>query len=339
MAKSADTTATFLQLNDSLGKSGFAPVYLLHGEEGWFIDALTDKLEATVLTDAERSFNQTILYGRDVKVNDLLSTVRRFPMMSNYQLVVVREAQDMKDWDKMLSYFEQPLPSTVLVIAWKNGKMDSRTKTFKAISKFQVYHAEKLRDYQIKSWIPQFCRMKGRSIDQAAADMLVDLLGADLPAVHNELEKIFVTVKDEFIRTGHVEANVGFNREYNVFELQNALGQRDFNRSVQIAHQMAHRAERGEIHRIVPVLFGFFSKVVSMHYLGSAPDNVVAGELGVNPYFVKDYRTAARLYPLRDLEHAIGQIKYLDLRLKGVHRGNAEDGDLLIETVVSILRN
>lgn len=339
MAKSAETTEQFLQLSSSIGKDGFSPVYLLHGDEGWFIDALTARLEDSVLTEAEKSFNQNIVYGRDIKVNDLLAMVRRFPMMSNYQLVVVKEAQDMKDWDKMLSYFESPLPSTVLVIAYKEGKMDSRTKTYKAIARHTVFLSEKLRDYQIKKWIPKFCHLKGRSIDQAAADMLVDLLGADLNAVHNELEKIFITVKEEFIRTGHVESNVGFNREYNVFELQNALGQRDFNRSVQIAHQMAHRAERGEIHRIVPVLFGFFNKVLSMHYIGQSPDGDVARELGVNPYFVKDYRTAARMYPLRDVEKAIGQIKYLDLRLKGIHRGSAGDGDLLVEAVVNILRN
>jgi DNA polymerase-3 subunit delta len=169
--------------------------------------------------------------------------------------------------------------------------------------------------------------------------MLVDLLGADLILIHNELEKMFITVKDEFIRQHHVEQQVGFNREYNVFELQSALGMKDFNRSIQIAHQMGVKAERGEIHRIVPVLFGFFNKVMSTHYLAGKSDQELASELGVNPYFVKDYRTAARNYNLNSLENALGQIKFLDLRLKGIHRGSAGDGDLLVEAVLAILKN
>jgi len=339
MAKQSGTIDQFLSLSKRFAAKDWVPLILLQGEETWFVDALTSIIEDGVLTEAEKSFNQTILYGKDTKPNELVSIVRRYPMMSNYQLVVVREAQQMESLDILLPYFETPLPSTILVLAFKDSKMDSRTKIYKAIAKGVVYTADKLRDYQIKGWIPQFCHLKGRSIDNAAVDMLVDLLGADLTLIHNELEKMFITVKDEFIRQHHVEQQVGFNREYNVFELQSALGMKDFNRSIQIAHQMGVRAERGEIHRMVPVLFGFFNKVMSAHYLAGKTDQEMATELGVNPYFVKDYRLAALNYNMNDLEKALGQIKYLDLRLKGVHRGSAEDGDLLVETVLGILKN
>jgi len=339
MAKQSGTIDQFLSLSKRFAAKDWVPLILLQGEETWFVDALTSIIEDGVLTEAEKSFNQTILYGKDTKPNELVSIVRRYPMMSNYQLVVVREAQQMESLDILLPYFETPLPSTILVLAFKDSKMDSRTKIYKAIAKGVVYTADKLRDYQIKGWIPQFCHLKGRSIDNAAVDMLVDLLGADLTLIHNELEKMFITVKDEFIRQHHIEQQVGFNREYNVFELQSALGMKDFNRSIQIAHQMGVRAERGEIHRMVPVLFGFFNKVMSAHYLAGKTDQEMATELGVNPYFVKDYRLAALNYNMNDLEKALGQIKYLDLRLKGVHRGSAEDGDLLVETVLGILKN
>lgn len=339
MSKQSGTIEQFVSLNKRFAAKDWAPLILLQGEETWFIDALTAKIEEGVLTEAERSFNQTIVYGKEVKSAELAGIVRRYPMMSNYQLVVLKEAQNLENWDILLPYLEAPLSSTIFVIAYKNGKMDSRTKVYKAIAKGIVYTADKLRDYQVKAWIPQFCHLNGRSIDNAAVDMMVDLLGADLTLIHNELEKMFITVKDEFIRQHHVEQQVGFNREYNVFELQSALGMKDFNRSIQIAHQMGVRAERGEIHRVVPVLFGFFNKVVSAHYLMSKSDLEMASELGINPYFVKDYRLAARNYNMNDLEKALGQIKFLDLRLKGVHRGSADDGDLLVEAVLSILKN
>jgi DNA polymerase-3 subunit delta len=339
MAKQSGTIDQFVSLSKRFAAKDWSPLILLQGDETWFVDALTAQIEEGVLTEAERSFNQTIVYGKEIKSSELAGMVRRYPMMSNYQLVVLKEAQNLDNWDVLLPYLEAPLVSTIFVVVFKNAKMDSRTKVYKAMAKGTVFTAEKLRDYQVKGWIPQFCHLKGRSIDNAAVDMLVDLLGADLTLIHNELEKMFITVKDEFIRQHHVEQQVGFNREYNVFELQSALGMKDFNRSIQIAHQMGVRAERGDIHRMVPVLFGFFNKVVSAHYLMAKSDQEMAAELGVNPFFVKDYRLAARNYNLNDLEKALGQIKYLDLRLKGIHRGSAEDGELLVDAVLSILKN
>ncbi|MBL7812403.1 MAG: DNA polymerase III subunit delta [Bacteroidetes bacterium] len=340
MAKTAETISKYLSLSEQIGSGKFTPLYLLYGEETYFIDSLVQQLENAILPEAERSFNQSVLYGRDIKINDLMGMARRYPMMSKYQVILVKEAQDCKDWEKMLPYFESPLDSTILILAYKNAKPDKRQATWKPFQKHTQYEAEKMRDYQIKDWIPEFVRRKGRSIDRAAVDMIVDFLGADLTVIHNELEKIFITVKEDFIRSAHIEANVGLNREYNVFELQSALGQRNFNRSVQIAHQIAARAEKGDIMRMVPVLFSFFSKILQVHAMKSVPDErELARQLGVNPFFVKDYLLAARNYKGNDLERVFSSLKYLDLRLKGVHRGSAEDGDLLIETVLTILKN
>lgn len=333
------TIDDFLKLEAEIKSGEFRPVYLLQGEETWFIDRLTDLFEEMVVPEAERSFNQTICYGREIGAKDLQSIVRRYPMMGNRQLVVVKEAKNFDEWENMIGYFESPLQSTILVLAFKGAKMDSRTKVYKAISKYKVYLADKLRDYQVKPWIPRYTEIKGKTIDPAAANMLFDFLGADLTAIHNEIDKMSITVKEPIIRKHHIEENVGFNREYNVFELQNALGVKDFNRSVQIAHQMGRSSDKGELLRSVPTLHGFFSKIVLTHYNNAKNDQELAGVLGVSPYFVKDYRSAVRFYSLPSLENALGQIKYLDLRLKGVNRGTASDRDLFVETVVNILKN
>jgi DNA polymerase-3 subunit delta len=254
-------------------------------------------------------------------------------------VIIVKDAQDIKEFDKLMSYLENPLPSTVLVCAFRGNKMDMRTKIGKQADKFGgAYYAAKLRDYQIKDWLPEYLRQKGRSIDGAAIQMLVELLGADLPLIHNELDKLMINVKDEFIRPVHVEANVGFNREYNVFELQSALGLKNFNKAIQIAHHMSARAEKGEILRMVSNLHGYFGKILLVQQMAGASKGEVASSLGVNPFFVEEYMIAAKNYSPGDMERAFNQIKLLDLKLKGVHRGGASDGEILIETVLGILR-
>lgn len=338
MAKSSDTISSYLTLMTEIKSRKFSPIYLLHGEETYFIDSLTDLLENTVLPEAERSFNQTVVYGKELKMPDLVSMAKRYPMMSDYQLIVVKDAQDLKEWDMLLNYVENPLKSTIIVFAFRNAKMDLRTKVGKTLASFREFNSEKLKEYQIANWLPKFAQSKGRSIDVEAIERIKDLLGSDLPLIHNELEKIFVTVKEEFIRASHVEEHVGFNREYNVFELQTALGYRNFNKSVQIAHQMSLRAEKGELMRMVPVIFGFFTKVIIAHTSKAASKNDLAAELGVRPFFVDDYLAAKSNYSLGELDWVISQLKYLDLRLKGVNRGAATDGELLIEAVVNILR-
>lgn len=339
MAKLSETISKYLELRRKIQSKQFSPVYLLHGEEVYFIDALTDLLENTIIPVSERSFNQTLVYGKEVKIHDLIAMARRYPMMSEHQVIIVKDAQDIKDFDKLLGYLVNPLPSTVLICAFRGSKLDMRTKLGKQADQFGgTYLAAKLRDYQIKEWLPEYFKQQGRSVDGAALQMILDLLGADLPLIHNELDKLFINVKDEFIRTTHVESHIGFNREYNVFELQSALGVKNFNKAIQIAHHVSNRAEKGDILRVVSNLNTYFGKVLILQQMGSVNKSQVASALGVNIYFVDEYMTAAKYYSFSDMERVFNQIKLLDLRLKGVIKGSATDGELLIEAIVGILR-
>ncbi|MFN5889432.1 MAG: DNA polymerase III subunit delta [Bacteroidota bacterium] len=338
MAKQIETVANYLTLKNHFQQGQFAPVILLQGDEVYFIDDLTNLLESLVLNESEKSFNQTIVYGKETKTNDLVGMARRYPMMSKYQLIVVKDAQELKDLDKLEAYLENPLPSTVLVLAFRGSKIDARTRFAKLCSKHILYTADKLRDYQIKEWLPNFLRMRGRSIDTQAVNLLLDYLGSELGIIQNELEKVMISVKEEFIKVSHIEAHVGFNREYNVFELQNALGQRNFNKSVQIAHQMGKKSDKGELMRVSSTLMGYFSKILVLKNSAVTSEFEAAKILGVNPFFVKDYVTASRNFRLEDLEVVFNLLKLMDLRMKGVHRGAASDGDILLETVLGVLR-
>lgn len=339
MAKTADTVDNYIGIKDKINGKTFSPIYLLHGTEPYFIDAVSDLLEKSILPESERSFNQSVLYGKEVKMNDLISMARRYPMMSKYQVIIVKEAQEMKEWDKFESYAAQPLESTILVICYRNAKFDMRLKTGKAIAKYEVFLSEPLRDYQLKQWIPNYFKSQGRTIDPLAVERLIDLLGIELSVIHNEIEKLLLSVKEQFIKVAHIDEYVGMNRTYNVFELQNALGYKNFNKAVQIAHHMSGRVERGDMLAMVPVIFRFFTKVLQVHNSAGKSEPELAGVLGVNGYFVKDYLAAARNYRVQDLERVFNHLKLLDLKLKGVHRGTAGDGELLVETVVNILKN
>ncbi len=337
MAKKASATELFLQYEKEIRSGKFAPVYVLFGEETYFIDKVTHLLENSVVPEESKSFNQHILYGKEINSNDLVSICKRYPMMSDLQLIVVKDAQDLKDMDALATYFENPLNSTVLVLAMRKGKMDMRSKVAKAASKHKVTEFAPLRDYQMRDWLPVFAESKGKRVDIDAINRLIDLIGADLTKIHNELEKIFATVNEEFIRVKHIDEHVGFNREYNVFELQTALGARNFNRSIQIAHQMGATMEKGEMMRNLVVLQKYFSNILLLHGINNADKFEIAKTLGVNPYFLDEYMRAKSHYNLLDLENVMNQLKYLDLRLKGINRGAASDGDLLVEAVVKIL--
>lgn len=337
MAKKASATELFLEYDKEIRARNFAPVYVLYGEETYFIDKVTQLLEQGVVPEESKSFNQHIHYGKEISPNDLVAMCKRYPMMSDYQLIVVKDAQDVKDLESITNYLENPLQSTVLVLAMRKGKMDMRSRMAKAASKHKVTEFAPLRDYQMRDWLPVFAESNGKRIDTDAINRLIDLIGADLSKIHNELEKIFATINEDFIRVRHIDEHVGFNREYNIFELQTALGSRNFNRSIQIAHQMSVTMEKGEMMRNVVVLQKYFSNILLLHGVNTSDKYEVAKVLGVNPYFVDEYVKAKSLFNLLDLENVMNQLKYLDLRLKGINRGAATDGDLLVETVVKIL--
>jgi DNA polymerase-3 subunit delta len=322
----------------------FKPIYLLQGDEPYFIDQIVDFMENNILSDMERGFNQTVLYGKDTDMSAVLNAAKRFPMMSDYQLVVVKEAQDL-DWPKgdrenayLINYFEKPQPSTILVFAYKQGSIDKRKKLFKAISNSGVvFQSDPVRDYKIVAWIQDFLQSKGYKIAPAALNLLAEYLGTDLSKIVNELEKLFLNIdKSVIIDTDLIQRNIGISKDYNVFELQKALATRNVLKSNQIINYFAENPKSNPLVMVMANLYGYFSKILKYHYLTNKAD--AAKELGVCPFFVKDYESASRTFSLAKTYQIISYLREYDLKSKGLDStGNTEDGELMKELVFKIL--
>ncbi|MBS1522710.1 MAG: DNA polymerase III subunit delta [Bacteroidetes bacterium] len=325
----------------------YKPLYLLHGDEPYFIDQVSNFVEDELLSEAERGFNQTVLYGKDTDVMTVLNAAKRYPMMAEYQVVLVKEAQDMKwgrdDDDKktinpVLSYLENPLPSTILVFCYKYGKFDKRKKTYKAIEKNGVvFESTPLYDNKIPSWIEGLVATKGYKIDQQASAMMAEYLGNDLSKIANELEKLMLNVSaGQTITMQHVQDNIGISKEYNVFELQSALSRKDPFKVNQIINYFEANPKANPIVLVLGNLNNFFSKVLLYHYAKDKSPQSLARELGVNPYFIKDYELAARSYNYGKSMQIISLLREYDLKSKGVD-SNAGPGELMKELMFKIL--
>ncbi len=325
----------------------FKPVYLLHGEEPYFIDQVIDYMEANVLNDMEKGFNQTVLYGKDTDMATILNAAKRFPMMSEYQLVIVKEAQDLK-WGKEDSagkeaafvqhYFEKPLESTILVLGYKYGTFDKRKKIYKAITKSGlIFQSDPVREYKLAQWIEELVKEKGYKIAPQAAALMAEYLGADLSKIANEVEKLMLNISsDTTIDTTHVQKNIGISKEYNVFELQKAIVQRNVLKCNQIVNYFADNPKANPMVMVLASLNSYFSKVLKYHYLPNKHD--AAKELGVSPFFVKDYEAAARNYDFNKTVNIIGLLRVYDLKSKGVDStGNTTDGELLKELIFKMI--
>ncbi len=329
-------------------KSGkYKPVYLLHGEEPYFIDQISNYIENHVLTDSEKGFNQTVLYGKDTDIVTVLNAAKRYPMMADYQVVMVKEAQDMKwgkeDDDKkginpFLSYLDKPLPSTVLVFAYKHGKFDKRKKAYKAISKSGlVFESSSLYDNKIPAWIESYVADKKYRMNAQASAMLAEYLGNDLQKIANELDKLMLNIPaGKEIVLKDIQDNIGISKEYNVFELQAALTRRDVLKANQIVNYFEANPKANPIVLILSNLYNYFSKVLLFHYLRNKPAADAAREMGVNPYFMKDYELTSRTYDQWKLMQIIGLLKEYDLKSKGVD-SNATHGELMKELVFKIM--
>ena len=325
----------------------YKPLYLLHGDEPYFIDQVSNFVEDALLPEAERGFNQTVLYGKDTEIMTVLNAAKRYPMMAEYQVVLVKEAQDMKwgrdDDDKktinpLLSYLENPLPSTILVFCYKYGKFDKRKKTYKAIEKNGVvFESATLYDNKIPSWIEGLVATKGYKIDQQASAMMAEYLGNDLSKIANELEKLMLNVSaGQTITMQQVQDNIGISKEYNVFELQSALSRKDPFKVNQIINYFEANPKANPIVLVLGNLNNFFSKVLLYHYAKDKSPQNLARELGVNPYFIKDYELAARSYNYGKSMQIISLLREYDLKSKGVD-SNAGPGELMKELMFKIL--
>ncbi|WP_158826474.1 DNA polymerase III subunit delta [Mucilaginibacter lacusdianchii] len=323
----------------------FKPLYLLHGEEPYFIDEVSNYIEDKVLNDAEKGFNQTLLYGKDTDIMTVINAARRFPMMAEYQVIIVKEAQDMKwgkeDADKkglnpVLSYFENPLASTILVFCYKYCKFDKRKKAYKAIDKNGiVMESAALYDNKIPAWVESHVTGKSYRISPQASAMLAEYLGNDLSKIANELSKLMLNVPaGQEITLKDVQENIGISKEYNVFELQSALIRKDVLKANQIVNYFEANPKANPIVLVLGNLNNFFSKALLYHYTKDKAN--AARELGVSPYFIKDYEQAARSFDYYKTMQIISLLREYDLKSKGVD-SNASHGELLKELVFKII--
>lgn len=314
-----------------------APVYFLMGEEAFYIDAISDYIEKTILTEEEKGFNQMVLYGRDVSIDDIVSNAKRYPMMAERQVVIVKEAQDLsRTIENLVSYVENPQPTTVLVICYKYKKLDARKKLSKAIKKAGVlFESKKLYENKIPDWIQSNLASKGYTITPKAAQMLTEFLGTDLGKIQNELHKLQLVIQaGAQITPQIVEENIGISKDFNNFELQKAIGERDIKKAFAIIQYFGQNPKNNPIIMTVSLLYGFFVKLLKFHALSNKAD--AAKALGLNPYFVKDYQIAARNYPMKKVSAIISAIREIDLKSKGVGASNMPQSDLLKELLVNI---
>jgi len=338
---------TAAEILKDLKNRKFKPLYLLHGEEPYFIDLVSNYIEHHLLPEHERGFNQTVVYGKDTDIMTVLNAAKRYPMMADYQVVLVKEAQDMK-WgkdddnkksiDPVLSYLENPLPSTILVFCYKYGKFDKRKKTYKAIEKNGlIFESATLYDNKVPAWVEGYVSDKGYKMNQQGSAMIAEYLGNDLAKIANELEKLMLNVRaGQEITLKHIQDNIGISKEYNVFELQTALTKKDAYKVNQIINYFEANPKSNPIVLVLGNLNNFFSKVLVYHYVKDKTPQNLAREMGVNPYFIKDYEQAARNYPLGKIFQVISYLREYDLKSKGVE-SNAPHGELMKELMFKIL--
>ena len=323
-----------------LKKREFRPVYFLHGDESFYIDTISDFFEEKVMKEGEKAFNFTILYGKDTDFKDVVDTARRYPMMAEHQLVIVKEAQEMKTLADLLSYIEKPQPTTILVICHKHKKLDARTKFAKAIMQHAfVFESSKLYDNQLPEWIISYLKDHKLSIKPDAADLLAEYLGNDLSKISNELDKLALNISEgTFVTAELIEKFVGISKEYNIFELTKALSTRDVAKSNKIVYFLNNNAKKNPLVVTLGTLFSFFSKVYALHFLANKNDKEAAAALGLrSEWALKEYKVAIKYYSYAKTEQIIHFLHEYDMRSKGLGNVNTEDDELLKELVFKIL--
>jgi DNA polymerase III subunit delta len=330
---------TFEALLKDLRGRVYHPVYFLQGEEPYFIDEISNYIADNVLSDMEKEFNQTILYGKETDALTVISNAKRYPMMASHQVVIVKEAQELKNIDLLASYVENPLSSTVLVLCHKYKSLDKRTKLAKLLaSKSVFFESPRLYDNKIPDWVEKYAGAREYRINPKAALMVAEYLGNDLSKIANELDKLMLNVpKGTEIAVKHIEENIGISKEYNIFELQNALSRKDVLKANQIARYFAANPKSNPLVVSLGSLYTYFSKILVYHSLPDKSKAAVASALKINPYFVGDYEAAARSFPMSKAVSVISTLRDCDLKSKGVNNASADDGQLLKELVYRIL--
>jgi len=315
------------------------PIYFLMGEEPYYIDRITEYLEGNLLTEEEKSFNQMVLYGRDTTIDEIVSNAKRYPMMAERQVVIVKEAQELsRTIDQIEKYAENPQLTTVLIFAYKYKTLDKRKKVTKTLEKTGlVYESKKMYDNKVGEWIKRVLQGRGFGIEPKATAMLVEFIGNDLSRIANELKKLEIILpKGSTITPHHIEENIGFSKDFNVFEFRKAIGEKNQVKAYQIANYFAQNQKDNPIVLTNGLVFSFFSALLQYHGLKDKSASNVAKTLKVNPYFVNDYISAAHNYPMKKVSGIIGTLRDVDAKSKGVGSNAIPHGDLLKEMLISI---
>ena len=329
---------TYEQILSEIHKKNFASVYFLTGDEPYFIDMISDTIENEALDEADRAFNQIMVYGRDVDVETIANHARSFPMMGDRMVVIVKEAQDVKNLENFEAYLDTIPDTTLLVFAYKYKKFDKRKTLAKKIDKKGVwFESKKLYESNIPGWIQNYLKADGYSITPKATQMLADYLGTDLHKVANELKKLTIALpKNKSIDDADVERNIGISKDFNVFELQNAIGNRDVLKANLIVNYFGESKDNPLLVTAIS-LYGYFTKLLKLHLSTDKSQGALASLLGVNPFFVKDYLNAARNYPEQICIRNISILREYDMKSKGYESGDTSEKDLYREMIFKLM--
>lgn len=319
------------------------PIYFFHGEEPYFIDLAVKALEHDFLEEDEKAFNQTVVYGKDTSYQEILSLARQFPMMGDKQVIIVKEAQDLKfneEENRILeAYVANPVPSTVLVFAHKHKKLDIRKKATKALDKANaLILSESVKENNLPKWISDECIRLNIKTAPNISHLLAEYLGNDLSRIANELNKLKIILKPGEALDGKiVEDHIGISKEYNVFELQKALGTKNANAAFKIAHFMGKNPKNNPFVMMLASLYNYFSNVIIYNTMAGQSPQAIASQMSVNPYFIKDYAESARLYPLKHATRVISILREFDMKGKGLGAVNMSEAELIKELVYKII--
>ncbi|MGJ7029523.1 DNA polymerase III subunit delta [Niabella hirudinis] len=319
-------------------KKSYKPIYWLEGEEDYYIDQLVDYAETNILTESEASFNLTIFYGKDAAWADIINACRKYPMFSDRQVVILKEAQQLKEMEKLEAYFNQPLSSTVFIVAYKEKKLDSRTKFAKLVKeRSEFFSTKKLYDNALPEWVTTYVAKLGYTISPKATMLLVDHIGNDLARIGNEIQKILINLKGRTAITEEdVENFVGISKDFNIFELQTAVATKDLAKAIRVIRYFGDNPKAAPIQLVLPSLYAFFSKVF-MIFGASGPEDAIAKQIGVNSFFFKSYSQASRMYGYEGVEKVLLLLHQYNLKSIGVNAARATDEALLKEMVVKMM--
>ena len=332
---------TYEEIARDLKNRIYKPVYYLMGEETYYIDKISEYIAQTVLTDEEKEFNLTVMYGADTEVATIINAAKRYPMMSEYQVVIVKEAQSVKKMEELSFYLQKPLQSTILVLCHKHGTIDRRKKLAAEIEKVGVlFKSKKIKDAQLPGFIASYLKRKSVDIEPKASEMMAEFVGTDLSRMAGELEKLVITLPQGTRRVTpeHIEKNIGISKDYNVYELRAALVAKDVLKANTIIHFFAQNPKANPIQQTLGGLFGFFSNLMLAYYAPEKTEQGIAAQLGLrSTWQAREYITAMRNYSGVKVMQIIGEIRYCDARSKGVGNSSLSDADLLRELIYKIL--